>query len=139
MTAARPISVPPRHSSSPPSSARRPSPLPRHEDLNGGAGSSVRFRPMRLGAADLPDLVCRFRCDDAGVGPLTVLDVSATGFAATAPSAPTLPPGSTLESFELVLGDQLVWSGEATLVYGDGERLGGRFTSGVLDLQHLKA
>jgi hypothetical protein len=43
-----------------------------------------------------------------------------------------------LESFELRLGDRTIWSGDAVVVHGSAERLGGRFTSSVLDLQRLR-
>jgi len=72
------------------------------------------------------------------VGPLQVLDLSAAGFAAASPEQVSLPPGSVLESFELLLGERTIWSGDAVVVHLSGERIGGRFTSGVLDLQHLR-
>jgi extracellular factor (EF) 3-hydroxypalmitic acid methyl ester biosynthesis protein len=43
-----------------------------------------------------------------------------------------------LESFELSLGERRIWSGEAMVVHGSAERIGARFTSGVLDLQRLR-
>ena len=43
-----------------------------------------------------------------------------------------------LESFELFLGDRPIWSGEAVVVHENGDRIGCRFTSGVVDLQHLR-
>jgi extracellular factor (EF) 3-hydroxypalmitic acid methyl ester biosynthesis protein len=99
----------------------------------------VRFRPERLDAASIPtDLGCRFRCDAAFVGPLQVLDLSAAGFAAASPQQLSLPPGSVLESFELLLGERTIWTGDAVVVHLSGDRIGGRFTSGVLDLQHLR-
>jgi len=135
-------SPPPRPASEPPPSgitARRipSSPdAPRHEDL---VGANVRFRPARLDAADVPtDLVCCFRCDGVFVGPLSVLDLSTAGFGAASPSHVALAPGSLLESFELRLGDRTIWSGDAVVVHGSAERLGGRFTSSVLDLQRLR-
>jgi hypothetical protein len=70
---------------------------------------------------------------------LQIFDLSTTGFAAGATAQLALAPGSVLESFELLLGDRLVWAGEAVVVHGAAERLGGRFTSRVLDLQHLWA
>jgi hypothetical protein len=99
----------------------------------------VRFRPARLDAALLPaEAGCRFRCDGVFMGPLNLLDLSTTGFAATAPPELLLPPGSVLESFELLLGERPVWTGEAVVVHGSTGRIGGRFTSGVLDLHHLR-
>jgi extracellular factor (EF) 3-hydroxypalmitic acid methyl ester biosynthesis protein len=98
----------------------------------------VRFRPVRLSAAEVPaTLACRFRCDGAFVGPLPVIDLSSAGFAAAASPQFTLPPGAILESFELLVDDQPVWKGAAVVVHGDPERVGGRFTSSMLDLQHL--
>jgi extracellular factor (EF) 3-hydroxypalmitic acid methyl ester biosynthesis protein len=67
-----------------------------------------------------------------------VLDLSATGFAVGMSSQPALAPGSVLESFELVLGDRPIWAGEAAVVHGTADRIGGRFTSGVIDLHHLR-
>jgi extracellular factor (EF) 3-hydroxypalmitic acid methyl ester biosynthesis protein len=100
----------------------------------------ARFRPARLNAAELPaDLACRFKLDGTLVGPLPVLDLSTTGFAAASLSALlVVAPGSTLESLELLLGDRIIWSGEAVVVHGGDERVGARFTSGVLDLRHLR-
>jgi extracellular factor (EF) 3-hydroxypalmitic acid methyl ester biosynthesis protein len=123
-------------------SSRRPSsgpPSPRHEDLNGASGASVRFRPSRLDGADIPsDLECHFECDGVFVGPLAILDLSAAGFGLARPSQIVLAPGSTLESFELRLGDRTIWTGSAVVVHGSEERVGGRFTSGVVDLHRLR-
>src|SRR5260221_9422847 len=144
----RPPSTPPRRSSappplrspsSPPSSGPVSSTRPRHEDFSGPTGASARFRPERLDAGDLlADVTCRFRCDGASVGPLMVLDLSTAGFSADAPPELALAPGVALESFELLLGDRVIWSGEAAVVHGSAERIGGRFTSGVVDLHHLR-
>jgi hypothetical protein len=137
----RPASVPPPAGDAPPASGRRhiSSLPPYHEDLTGAHGAAVRFRPTRLNAPDLPaNLACRFRCDGVFVGPLPVLDLSAAGLATEGDPHLALPPGSVLESFELVVGDQVVWSGEAVVVHGSTERIGARFTSGVLDLHHLR-
>src|SRR5271154_2844927 len=93
-----------RKSSRPPPSS---SPPRSHPDLLGSAGVSAHFRPARLNAADVPaDLACRFQCDGAFVGPLSVLDLSTTGFAAQALFGLEWAPGTTLESFELLLGDR---------------------------------
>jgi hypothetical protein len=98
----------------------------------------VRFRPTRLSAAELPaTLACRFRCDGAFVGPLSVIDLSSAGFAASAPERFTIAPGAILDSFELLLDEQPIWAGAAVVVHGNPERVGGRFTSGMLDLEHL--
>jgi hypothetical protein len=126
--------------SAPPTSGRLPvsSFPPRHEDFSGGKGTAVQFRPARLSGADLPaDLACRFRCEGVQVGPLAVVDVSAAGFGADAPADAMLTQGAVLENFELLVGPRTVWSGEATVVRGSADRLGGRFTSGVLDLRQL--
>jgi hypothetical protein len=69
---------------------------------------------------------------------VAVLDLSTTGFAAALPSGLVLTPGSTLESFELMIGDRVVWSGEAMLVHGGDDRIGGRFTSGVIELSQFR-
>jgi extracellular factor (EF) 3-hydroxypalmitic acid methyl ester biosynthesis protein len=69
---------------------------------------------------------------------LAVLDLSASGFATAAPMELAFPPGSVLESFDLLLDARTIWTGEAVVVHGSGERLGGRFTSAVLDLDHLR-
>jgi extracellular factor (EF) 3-hydroxypalmitic acid methyl ester biosynthesis protein len=140
--AVRPSSVPSRReSSSPPPSGRHPisSAPPRHEDLPGASGSAVRFRPARVNAADLPaDLACRFLCEGLLVGPLSVVDLSTAGFAAVTSDALALAPGSVLEAFELLVGEYVVWTGDAVVVHGNVERIGARFTSGVLDLEHLR-
>lgn len=138
--APRPTSSSPPRRDSAPTSDRRPisSFPPRHEDFTGGSGAAVQFRPTRLNAADLPaDLACRFRYEGAFVGPLPVLDLSAVGFAAGAPSQLVIAPGGTLEGFELLVGDHPIWSGEATVVRGGADRVGGRFTSSLLDLRRL--
>lgn len=124
----------------PPSGRRRISSLPpKHEDLDGGYGSGVRFRPARLEAAELPaNLVCTFRCDGAFVGPLTLVNLSAAGFGASAPKELALAPGSVLESLEISVGTRAIWSGDAVVVHGSGDRIGARFTSRVLDLQSLR-
>jgi hypothetical protein len=98
----------------------------------------MRFRPARLNAADIPSLACQFQCDGVVVGPLRVLDLSTTGFGASTTALNAFAPGSTLENFELLLGGTLIWSGEAVVVHGADDRLGGRFTSGVVDLVRLR-
>ena len=99
----------------------------------------MRFRPPRLDAADVPaNLACRFHLDGAFVGPLPVLDLSTVGFAATVPAQLALAPGSMLECFQLLIGERPIWTGEAVVVHGSAERIGARFTSGVLDLRHLR-
>jgi extracellular factor (EF) 3-hydroxypalmitic acid methyl ester biosynthesis protein len=133
--------VPARSESSPPPSGRRPisSVPPRHEDLTGAQGSAVRFRPARLNTGDLPaNLACRFLCDGVFIGPLPVLDLSTAGLAAEAGPQLALPPGSILESFQLLVGDLPIWTGDAVVVHGSHDRIGARFTSGVLDLHHLR-
>jgi hypothetical protein len=67
-----------------------------------------------------------------------VLDLSSSGFAASADSQFPLAPGSLLKSFELLLEDRTIWTGEAVVVRGGAEHLGGRFTSGLLDLHRLR-
>jgi extracellular factor (EF) 3-hydroxypalmitic acid methyl ester biosynthesis protein len=69
---------------------------------------------------------------------LAVIDLSSTGFAAETTGELVLPPGAMLESFELLLGDRVIWSGDAVVVRGQDERIGGRFTSGVLDIEQLR-
>jgi extracellular factor (EF) 3-hydroxypalmitic acid methyl ester biosynthesis protein len=66
-----------------------------------------------------------------------VLDLSSAGFAAATPPEFSLAPGAVLDSFELLIDEQPVWTGAAVVVHGNPERVGGRFTSGLLDLQHL--
>jgi extracellular factor (EF) 3-hydroxypalmitic acid methyl ester biosynthesis protein len=125
----------------PPPSGRRPisSRPPRHQDLDGAGGTAVRFRPARLAAADIPvDLTCRFRTDGILVGPLALLDLSGVGFAAAVPPDLLLAPGSVLDSFELLVGEHPIWTGEAILVRGSADCVGGRFTSGIVDLKHLR-
>jgi extracellular factor (EF) 3-hydroxypalmitic acid methyl ester biosynthesis protein len=137
----RPASSPPPRGDSVPPSGRRPisTPPPRHEDLDGARGAAVRFRPARLNAAELSaHLECRFRCDSALVGPLALVDLSTSGFAATAPPELALAPGSVLEQFQLLVDGHPIWSGDAVVVHGSPERIGARFTSGVLDLHHLR-
>jgi extracellular factor (EF) 3-hydroxypalmitic acid methyl ester biosynthesis protein len=135
---------PPRLSSSPPPRSsprlRAASNLPGpHEDFDGASGAAVHFRPARLNASAMAlDLVCSFRCDGAVVGPLALVDLSAAGFAATVAPGVCISPGSALEGFELHASGKLVWSGEAVLVHGSDGRIGGRFTSGVVDLQQLR-
>ncbi len=68
-----------------------------------------------------------------------MLDLSTTGFAAALMSdVLVLAPGSELESFELILGDRVIWSGGAAVVHGGAGRLGARFTTGLLDLRRLQ-
>jgi len=67
-----------------------------------------------------------------------VLDLSTTGFAAAEPPGLALAPGSVLDSFELRIGERVIWSGESLVVHASGGRLGGRFTSGIVDLQQLR-
>jgi extracellular factor (EF) 3-hydroxypalmitic acid methyl ester biosynthesis protein len=129
-----PDSIPPPQSGSRPSSAP-----PRHEDLAGASGNAVRFRAARLTAAELPvSLFCRFVCDGVEIGPLAVLDLATTGFAARAPEDLALAPGSALESFELLVDERPIWKGEAVVVHENTESIGARFVSGVLDLRHLR-
>lgn len=141
----RPASPPPRSAPPPSWSREHPSSPPRswppraHEDLQGAAGVAVTFRPARLNAAEVPaDLVCRFQCEGTAVGPLQVIDLSTAGFSAVSPDEAALSPGSVLESLELVLGDRPVWVGDAVVVHGSAERFGARFTSGLLDIHHLR-
>jgi extracellular factor (EF) 3-hydroxypalmitic acid methyl ester biosynthesis protein len=72
------------------------------------------------------------------VGPLQIVDLGATGFGAEITPDLTLPPGSVLEEFDILLEGRQIWSGEAVVVHGHADRIGARFTSGVLDLAHLK-
>ncbi len=111
----------------------------RHEDLSGASGAAVRFRPSRLDAAEIPiGLACYFTYEGMVVGPLRVLDLSSAGFGVAPPFRVTLAPGSALESFELRLGARTLWKGDGVVVHGSEERVGGRFTSGVLDLHRLR-
>ncbi len=139
--ARRPSSIPPRPSAdAAPQSRVRPStvPPPAHQDLAGASGNAVRFRPARLAAAELPlPLTCRFRCDGVEIGPLAVLDLSSTGFAARASEELALAPGSALESLELLIDGRSVWAGEAVVVHENTERIGARFVSGMVDLRHI--
>jgi extracellular factor (EF) 3-hydroxypalmitic acid methyl ester biosynthesis protein len=146
---ARPRSYPPARArqsgvdSTPPPSGKRPisSIPPRHEDLQGAAGVAVRFRPERLSVGELrADLACQFVCEGLSLGPLRVLDLSAAGFsAALDPEVGIeLAPGSVLESCTLLLRGQAVWGGEAVIVHSSIERIGARFTTGALDLNHLR-
>ena len=133
----------PDPSSLPPSGSRpvqRSSfPPPGHEQLKGASDANVRFRPTRLDpTALLADLTCEFSCDGASVGPLVILDLSATGFAAAVEPALTLAPGSTLESFALAAGGRPIWTGAAVVVHTNGDRIGARFTSGILDLEQFR-
>jgi len=43
-----------------------------------------------------------------------------------------------LESFELLLDGRTIWTGEAVVVHDGAERLGGRFTSSLLELRGLR-
>jgi extracellular factor (EF) 3-hydroxypalmitic acid methyl ester biosynthesis protein len=72
------------------------------------------------------------------VGPLPVVDLSTAGFSATSPGVLALAPGSVLESLQLLVGEHPIWTGDAVVVHGSLERIGARFTSGVLDLEHLR-
>jgi extracellular factor (EF) 3-hydroxypalmitic acid methyl ester biosynthesis protein len=130
-------------SSHPPSGPRPPQrssfPPPRHEQLKGASDANVRFRPTRLDpAALLAPLTCEFSCDGASVGPLAILDLSASGFAAAVDPALALTPGSTLESLSLATGGRRIWEGAAVVVHINGDRIGARFTSGVLDIEQLR-
>jgi extracellular factor (EF) 3-hydroxypalmitic acid methyl ester biosynthesis protein len=49
-----------------------------------------------------------------------------------------LAPGSALEGLELLADGRPIWSGEAVVVHGSSGRIGCRFTSGLLDLNHLR-
>jgi extracellular factor (EF) 3-hydroxypalmitic acid methyl ester biosynthesis protein len=67
-----------------------------------------------------------------------VIDLGATGFAASMPRSTAPPPGSVLEGLELWLDDRPFWFGEGIIVHGGVDRVGARFTSGLLDLRHLR-
>lgn len=84
------------------------------------------------------EIGCKFFCEDTAVGPLPLVDLSAAGFAARAPAELVLTPGTQLESFELLLSGRAIWTGEALVVHSAGGHIGGRFTSGVLDLEQLR-
>jgi extracellular factor (EF) 3-hydroxypalmitic acid methyl ester biosynthesis protein len=49
-----------------------------------------------------------------------------------------ISPGSALDSFELLLEGRPIWAGEAIVVHSEDDRIGGRFTSGVVDLHQLR-
>jgi hypothetical protein len=83
------------------------------------------------------ELVCRFECDGAPFGPLTLLDLGETGFAVDAPAELAPPPGTVLQRVDLLLGDRAVWSGTATVVHGTPGHLGARFDAGLIDLRQL--
>lgn len=139
-SASRNSSIPPRFPTS-----RPPPPGPvsglqaQHENFAGANGAAVYFRPPRLNAAAMPgDVTCTFRCEGTAFGPLPLIDLSASGFAASSPPGLLIQPGSVLEGFDVSVAGTPVWSGEAFVVHGDERRIGGRFTSGVLDLHHLR-
>jgi hypothetical protein len=67
-----------------------------------------------------------------------VIDLSTSGFAAGVPVSLLLAPGSALEGFELLADGRPIWSGEAVVVHASPGRVGCRFTSGLLDLNHLR-
>jgi hypothetical protein len=93
---------------------------------------------MRLSAAELgAEVTCQAVCEGAEIGPLAVIDVGATGFAALSPDGEILSPGSALESLSFLVDGVAVWSGEAVVVHCDLGRFGARFTSGLFDLQVL--
>ncbi|MGD0675949.1 MAG: hypothetical protein ABSC94_11050 [Polyangiaceae bacterium] len=99
----------------------------------------MSFRPARLNAAEVPaDLSCRFRCEGELIDEVQVIDLSTSGCSAVAPSGFVPTPGSLLEDFELVLGVRPIWAGDAIVVHGSPERFGARFTSGLLDVDHLR-
>jgi SAM-dependent methyltransferase len=97
------------------------------------------FRPARVSATELAaEIECTFRVDGEPVGPLAVGDLSTVGFSATPPADLTLTPGTILESFELRLRGQALWSGDAAVVHVSRERFGARFTSAPLDMERLR-
>jgi extracellular factor (EF) 3-hydroxypalmitic acid methyl ester biosynthesis protein len=99
----------------------------------------VRFRPARVAAGDLAAAAaCRFRCDGAALGPLRLLNLSAGGFAASAPDGPGLPLGTLLGDVEILLGDRVVWSGAARVVRDEPGCVGARFESAPLDLGRMR-
>jgi extracellular factor (EF) 3-hydroxypalmitic acid methyl ester biosynthesis protein len=125
----------PRPSSRPP----RPSSPPSHEELVGATGSAVTFRPTRLSAVEVPaELTCSFRCEGVFSASLALIDLSANGFSAAVPPDLLLAPGSVLESLELRLANRCIWSGQAVVVHGSADRIGARFSSGVIDLQQMR-
>jgi extracellular factor (EF) 3-hydroxypalmitic acid methyl ester biosynthesis protein len=102
-------------------------------------GGSFRFRPARLTAAELAGrLSFHATADGKIIGPIEVLDLGSTGFAAATPRSPALLPGSELEGVELSLDGRPIWSGRAVVVHGGDDRVGIRFTSGLLDLRHVR-
>jgi extracellular factor (EF) 3-hydroxypalmitic acid methyl ester biosynthesis protein len=131
----RPSTIPPRAPSSIPPRPASGYPPP-EENLFGAAGSSIRFRPTRLNAAELgAKLTCMAVCEGAELGPLAIIDVGTTGFAAVSPDGEGLTPGSTLASLSFLVDGAVVWSGEAIVVHCDLGRFGARFTSGLFDLK----
>ena len=82
-------------------------------------------------------LTCIAICDGVIVGPFGVIDVGATGFAATF-SEEMLSPGTNLDALELMVDGKIVWNGAAVVVHCDLDRFGARFTSGLFDLQALR-
>jgi extracellular factor (EF) 3-hydroxypalmitic acid methyl ester biosynthesis protein len=83
------------------------------------------------------EVECTFRCDGVDLGRMPLIDLSSSGFAATCPPGLLIQAGTILQAFELRVSGKAVWSGEAFVVHGSEGRIGGRFTSGVVDLQHL--
>ncbi len=112
-----------------------------HADLMGGA-RALRYRPQRLQADELnADISCRIVLNGARIGPLPVLDLSATGLAIDPRGRTVVPPGKPVRRIEIDYRGKTIWEGRAEVVYqvaGPPERMGIRFTSGLFDLQLLK-
>ena len=108
-----------------------------HEDFTARTAPPFASDPRAWPRPTCRRTSCAFPLDGVFVGPLTVLDLSTVGFAAEPRPHLALAPGSVLESFQLLIGDRPIWTGDAVLVHGSAERIGARFTSGMVDLRHL--
>ena len=82
-------------------------------------GSATRrYRPRRMSAEELDfEADCSFQLGSASVGPLPLIDVSATGLAFEPARDLDLTPGTPLEVLTVLYRDAPVWSGRGVVVY----------------------
>ncbi|MEO1174038.1 MAG: hypothetical protein AAFX94_18620, partial [Myxococcota bacterium] len=102
-----------------------------------GADAHIRYRQRRFDADSLRGpLRMRFRFEnEESSAPL--LDVAPSGTQIEAPESVPLLPGAALSDAVILLGEEVVWEGEAEVVWVRGQRVGLRFIRSLLDTARL--
>ncbi|MCP4674899.1 MAG: class I SAM-dependent methyltransferase [Deltaproteobacteria bacterium] len=122
-----------------PVNSRKPTTSKDHEKLSGAAGQRIRHRGFRIDRRQFAgELTCSFCAANRELDSLAVLDAGEFGLGFKPPPGLNLVQGERLESFQIQLGGQMVFRGEAEVVYQSLEiRVGVQFVKNYLDVVSL--